>query len=263
MKVVILAGGMGTRISEESQIRPKPLIEIGQRPILWHIMKHYAHYGFNEFVILLGYKGYAIKEYFSNYYLHQNDVVFDFRDQNSREYIGQNAEPWKVTLLDTGEHSMTGGRLKRAQKFLQDAPFMLTYGDGVSNVDLNDLASFHRKHGRSATLTAVQPLGRFGALAIDEKDKITSFCEKPRGDDAWVNGGFFIFEPEIFEYLTDDSTVLEKSPLEVLAQKHGLMAYKHTGFWQCMDTLRDKIFLEDLWTKGQAPWVSWNKHESV
>lgn len=256
MKVVILAGGLGTRLSEETVVRPKPMVEIGGRPILWHIMKIYSHYGFNDFVICLGFKGYMIKEYFSNYFLHMSDVTFDMRN-NSMEVHQQHAEPWKVTLVDTGMDSMTGGRLKRVAPYLENEAFMLTYGDGVANVDIGDLVRYHRSHGKPATVTSTQPSGRFGALNMGEDGTIYSFQEKPAGDGSWINGGFFVLEPAVIDRIAGDGTVFEKEPLEGLASDGQLMAYRHGGFWQPMDTLRDKQHLEALWNGGQAPWKVW------
>jgi glucose-1-phosphate cytidylyltransferase len=256
MKVAILAGGYGTRLSEETDIKPKPMVEIGGKPILWHIMKHYSHYGHNDFVILLGYKGYYIKEYFANYFLHQSDVTIDIKN-NKMEIHNNTSEPWKVTLVDTGLETMTGGRVKRAQNFLKDETFLLTYGDGVSNVDLDKLISFHKKSGKSMTLTSVQPEGRFGALVL-VGDSIRKFAEKPKGDGSWINGGFFVCEPKVFNYITEgDSTILERKPLENLAKDGELVAYKHDSFWRPMDTLRDKVQLETLWSEGRAPWKVW------
>ncbi|MGB4441060.1 MAG: glucose-1-phosphate cytidylyltransferase [Coriobacteriia bacterium] len=256
MKVVILAGGLGTRLSEETSIRPKPMAEIGEKPILWHIMKIYSHYGFNEFVICLGYKGYMIKEYFSNYFLHNCDVTFDMRTNEICVHQNVN-EPWKVTLVDTGAETMTGGRVKRIQPYVDDEPFMLTYGDGVADVDIDALVEFHRASGRAVTLTAVQPLGRFGALQLAEADAVASFREKPIGDGDWINGGFFVMGPEVFDRIDGDETILERAPLESLAGEGQLGAYKHRGFWQPMDTLRDKRHLEELWDSGTAPWKVW------
>lgn len=262
MKVVILAGGFGTRISEESHLKPKPMIEIGEKPILWHIMKIYSHYGFNDFIICLGYKGYVVKEYFSQYYLHESEITFDFRNSN-RQIIHHNiAEPWTVTLIDTGLNTMTGGRVKRIQTYIGNEPFMLTYGDGVADIDVNELLKFHLEHETIATLTSVQPTGRFGALSLNNMDQVLGFKEKPKGDGAWINGGFFVFQPEIFDYLDDDTTVLEREPLEKLVNNGQLMAYKHYGFWQPMDTLRDKMLLEDLWQSGKAPWKVWERIET-
>jgi len=257
MKVVILAGGFGTRISEESHLKPKPMIEIGGRPILWHIMKIYSSFGFNDFVICLGYKGYCIKEYFAHYYLHESDVTFDFRNKNERIVHHHSAEPWRVTLVDTGAETMTGGRVKRVREYLGDEPFLLTYGDGVSNVNIGELLTYHKAHGKLATVTSIQPAGRFGALELDNDNRVQGFQEKPKGDGAWINGGFFIMEPRVLDYITGDATVLEKEPLEALAREGQLVAYKHQGFWQPMDTLRDKNHLEDLWDGGQAPWKLW------
>ncbi|NVN98798.1 MAG: glucose-1-phosphate cytidylyltransferase [Geobacteraceae bacterium] len=255
MKVVILAGGLGTRLSEETILRPKPMVEIGGKPILWHIMKIYSHYGFNDFVICLGFKGYMIKEYFSNYFLHMSDVTFDM-STNSMEVHQKNAEPWRVTLVDTGAESMTGGRVKRVAPYIDDT-FMLTYGDGVSDVNIAALAEFHRKHGKEATVTSVQPSGRFGALNMDHNGTVLSFLEKPAGDGSWINGGFFVLEPTVLERLSGDGTIFEKEPLEGLARDGQLRAYKHDGFWQPMDTLRDKTHLEELWDSGSAPWKLW------
>ena len=257
MKVVILAGGLGTRISEESHLKPKPMIEIGERPILWHIMKIYSHYGFNDFVICLGYKGYCIKEYFAHYFLHESDVTFDFRNHNEQVIHQHSAEPWRVTLVNTGIETMTGGRVKRIQPHIGNEPFLLTYGDGVSDVDISALADYHRTHGKLATVTSIQPVGRFGALDLSDTNQVSGFQEKPKGDGAWINGGFFVLQPEIFDYIVGDETVFEKTPLESLAHANQLMAYKHTGFWQPMDTLRDRLHLEDLWKSGQAPWKLW------
>lgn len=257
MKVVLLAGGFGTRISEESHLKPKPMIEIGEKPILWHIMKSYASYGFNDFIICCGYKAYVIKEYFADYYLHNCDVTFNFCDgENSIEVLSNFTDPWKVTLVDTGLNTMTGGRVKRVQKYIGNEPFLLTYGDGVSNVNLGELLKFHNSHGRVATLTTVQPEGRFGVLDI-EQNQIDAFREKDQDDMGWINGGFMVLGPEIFDRIDGDSTVLERYPLESLAADGKLMAYKHTGFWQCMDTQRDKQKLEELWMSGSAPWKNW------
>lgn len=257
MKVVILAGGFGTRISEESHLKPKPMIEIGGRPILWHIMKIYSSYGFNDFVVCLGYKGYSIKEYFAHYFLHESDITFDFKNENHQVTHYHTAEPWTVTLVNTGNETMTGGRLKRVSKHLGNEPFMLTYGDGVANVDIQKLVSYHHRHGKLVTVTSIQPSGRFGALEIDDSNEVQGFQEKPQGDGAWINGGFFVMQPEVLKYIEGDETVLEKEPLERLAREGNLVAYKHTGFWQPMDTLRDKNLLEDLWKSGQAPWKLW------
>jgi glucose-1-phosphate cytidylyltransferase len=256
LKVVILAGGLGTRISEETHLKPKPMIEIGDRPILWHIMKTYSYFGFNDFVICLGYKGYSIKEYFHNYFLHNCDVTFDVRTQGME--IHQNlVESWRVTLVDTGVNSMTGGRVKRIKPYIGNETFMLTYGDGVADVNIAALVDYHISHGKLATLTAVQPAGRFGALELDEKDSVRSFTEKPDGDGAWINGGFFVLEPKIFNYIEGDQIIFERDPLQQLAQEVQLRAFRHTGFWQPMDTLRDKTMLEELWSAGRAPWKVW------
>jgi glucose-1-phosphate cytidylyltransferase len=257
MKVAILAGGYGTRISEESDIKPKPMIDIGGKPILWHIMKHYSTYGINEFVILLGYKGYVIKEYFANYFLHNSDVTFDVKN-NKMEIHNNSSEDWKVTLVDTGLNTMTGGRVLRAKKFLEDETFMLTYGDGVSDVNIANLLETHKSHGKTLTVTSVQPEGRFGSLEISEGNQVKSFLEKPQGDGAWINGGFFVCEPSVFKYITEgDSTIFERSPLENMASAGELYAYKHNGFWKPMDTLRDKNQLNDMWDKGKALWKTW------
>jgi glucose-1-phosphate cytidylyltransferase len=253
MKVVILAGGRGTRISEETDVLPKPMIQIGGKPVLWHIMKAYSHFGFNDFIICLGYKGYAIKEYFANYFLHSSDLTLDL-STNSMKVHGSKAEPWKVTLIDTGFETMTGGRIKRIEKYVEDKTFLLTYGDGIGNVDIHKLIEFHKKNGKYATVTAVQLEGRFGALSIEKGEDVSSFLEKPRGDGAWINGGFFVLEPEIFRYIENDSIIWEKEPLEKLAKENQLNAYKHNGFWKCMDTIRDKVELEQLWNAGNAPW---------
>lgn len=257
MKVVLLAGGFGTRISEESHLKPKPMVEIDGKPILWHIMKYYSSFGYNDFVICCGYKGYVIKEYFADYYLHTSDVTFDFSDNNKMIIHNNVSEPWKVTLVDTGLNTMTGGRLKRVSKYIGDEDFMLTYGDGLADVDLNKLIECHKKSGRIATLTAVLPEARFGVLKLDNENAITDFAEKRKEDGGWINGGFFVFNPKIFNYLDSDTTVLEREPLEKLAKEHQLQAYKHSGFWQCMDTIRDKNYLENLIVKGIAPWVKW------
>jgi len=257
MKIVILAGGFGTRISEESHLRPKPMIEIGERPILWHIMKIYSSFGYNDFVICLGYKGYYIKEYFAHYFLHESDVTFDFRNDNESVIHHHSAEPWKVTLVNTGLNTMTGGRVKRVKQYIDNEPFMLTYGDGVANVDINKLVEFHKLSGRLATVTSIQPNGRFGALEIGSNNEVRGFQEKPRGDGSWINAGFFVMQPEVLDYIESDSTILEKEPLETLAKQDQLIAYKHKGFWQPMDTLRDKNYLEELWASKQAPWKIW------
>lgn len=256
MKAVILAGGLGTRISEETSARPKPMIKIGGKPILWHIMKTYSAYGIHEFIICCGYKGYMIKEYFANYFLHMSDVTFDLQ-QNKMEVHERYSEPWRVTLVDTGENTMTGGRLRRVAEFLRDEEaFCFTYGDGVADIDIAALLAFHRSHGKPATVTAVQPPGRYGSLVMDGTT-VRSFIEKPQGDGGWINGGYFVLSPTCLSLLTDDSTIWEVEPLTELAAKGELMAYNHHGFWQPMDTLRDKTHLEDLWRKGSAPWNIW------
>ncbi|WP_066646347.1 glucose-1-phosphate cytidylyltransferase [Christensenella timonensis] len=257
MKVVILAGGFGTRISEESHLKPKPMVEIGDQPILWHIMKYYSSFGYNDFIICLGYKAYVIKEFFADYYLHMSDITFDFRDGNRMVVHDNFAEPWKVTLVDTGLNTMTGGRLKRIQDHIGDETFMLTYGDGVSDVDINALVEYHKSHGKIATMTAIRPSGRFGILDIEEGNAITSFREKSQEDMGLINGGFMVLEPGIFDFIDGDDTVLEREPLEKLAQQHELMAFKHDGFWQCMDTLRDKQLLDKLISENRAPWKVW------
>jgi glucose-1-phosphate cytidylyltransferase len=256
MKVVILAGGFGTRLSEETDIKPKPMVEIGGKPILWHIMKNYSSHGFNEFVILLGYKGYVIKEFFSNYFLHQSDVTFDLAN-NSMEVHQNESEPWKVTLLDTGLGTLTGGRIKRAKDYIGDDDFLLTYGDGLSDVDIAKTVEFHKSHGKNITMTAVQPAGRYGALDIKADNSISSFKEKPKGDGAWINGGFFVCKSEVLDYIDGDSTTFEQEPLTDLAAEGQLMSFKHDGFWECMDTLRDKTNLCQLWDSDQAPWKRW------
>jgi glucose-1-phosphate cytidylyltransferase len=264
VKVVILAGGLGTRLSEETASRPKPMVEIGERPILWHIMKSYSHYGFNDFVVCLGYKGYVIKEYFSNYFLHMSDVTFDMSD-NSMEVHQNAAEPWRVTLVDTGPETQTGGRLKRVGDHIGDETFMLTYGDGVADIDIRKLFEFHRAHGKQATITAVQPLGRFGSLEIDDDESVEgvvapgvrAFQEKPVGDGAWVNGGFFVLEPAVLDRIAGDEILFEREPLEGLAADGELVAFRHAGFWQPMDALRDLRTLQTLWESGDAPWAVW------
>jgi glucose-1-phosphate cytidylyltransferase len=257
MKVVILAGGFGTRISEESHLRPKPMIEIGERPILWHIMKIYTYFGFHDFIICLGYKGYYIKEYFAHYFLHESDVTFDFRSGNSQVVHTHSAEPWKVTLVNTGLETMTGGRIKRIQSHVGNETFMMTYGDCVSDVSVGELLDFHRSHGRIATVTSVQPAGRFGALDISNDDHVTGFQEKPKGEGGWINAGFFVLEPGIFSYIEGDHTVFEDEPVRRLAADDQLVAYKHSGFWQPMDSLRDKTQLDRLWKSGKVPWKVW------
>lgn len=255
MKAVILAGGLGTRLSEETGVRPKPMVEVGGRPILWHIMKMYSFHGINEFVVCLGYKGYLIKEYFANYFLHMSDVTFDMQ-KNNMEVHQNNAEPWKVTLVDTGDETLTGGRLRRVRHYVQDDTFCLTYGDGVGDVDIRKLVKFHGSHGGLATITATQPPGRFGALEFDGL-RVHSFQEKPQGDGGWINGGFFVLSPAVLDYIEDDSTIWEKGPLERLAKEGQLYTHFHHGFWQPMDTLRDKQTLEKLWQDGKAPWKQW------
>jgi len=256
MKVVLLAGGLGTRISEESHLKPKPMIEIGEMPILWHIMKYYSSYGFKEFIILAGYKQYLIKEYFANYFLHNADITFDM-GKNTMEVHNSEAEDWKVTVVDTGLHTMTGGRLKRVEKYLKHEPFMLTYGDGVSDVNLEALLDFHKKHGKLATISMVNLAQQKGVLDVDAEGQIRSFREKEEKDGAVINGGFMVLEPGIFDYLQDDKTILEQSPMQNLAEEGKLMGYYHDGFWQCMDTQREKKLLEDLWESGKAPWKRW------
>ena len=256
MKAVILAGGLGTRISEESHLRPKPLIEIGGKPILWHIMKSYSAHGINEFVICCGYKGYIIKEFFANYFLHTSDVTFDMQ-KNEMEVHQRFAEPWRVTLVDTGDNSMTGGRLRRVRQYVQnDEAFCFTYGDGVADVDISASIQFHKDHGALGTMTAVQPPGRFGAIDMDGQ-RITAFKEKPQGDGNWINGGYFVLSPKVIDYIDDDSSIWEKEPMEQLAREGQMNAYLHRGFWQPMDTLRDKVLLEELWQEGKAPWKVW------
>lgn len=258
MKVVILAGGFGTRISEESHLKPKPMIEIGDKPILWHIMKSYSYYGYNDFIICLGYKGYIIKEFFSDYYLHTSDVTFDFKENNKMTIHNNVAEPWKVTLVDTGLHTMTGGRIKRIQNYVNNETFMLTYGDGISDVNIKELDNFHNYSGKHLTMTAIQPGGRFGALDIDDKtNQIMNFAEKSKEDGGWINGGFMVVEPKIFKYIENDDTIFEKDTLAKLAKENNLIAYKHNGFWQCMDTQRDKQLLEKLWREEKSPWKKW------
>ena len=257
MKVVLLAGGFGTRISEETTLTPKPLIEIGGKPILWHIMKMYSAHGIRDFVICCGYKGYLIKEYFANYFLHTSDVTFDIQ-RNEMEVHQRNAEPWRVTLIDTGEETMTGGRLKRIASYLEgEEIFCLTYGDGVSDVNITELIKFHRDHGLQATITAIHPPGRFGALDIHSDQRVTSFKEKPIGDGGMINGGFFVLSPKVLDLIEGDQTTWEREPLELLAKADQLKAYRHEGFWQCMDTLRDKKLLAELWNSGKAPWKVW------
>ncbi|RUL76756.1 glucose-1-phosphate cytidylyltransferase [Dyella choica] len=255
MKAVILAGGLGTRISEESIVRPKPMIEVGGKPVLWHILKTYSHHGVNDFIVCLGYKGYMIKEYFSNYFLHTSDITFDL-SKNQMHVHHRHAEPWRITLVDTGEQTQTGGRLKRVSEFLENETFCFTYGDGLSDIDIQAELAFHRAQGTLATVCAVQPPGRFGALDL-VGNRITRFSEKPLGDGSWINGGFFVLEPAVLSYIAGDDTTWEREPLESLARNHQLSAYTHDGFWQPMDTLRDRIKLEELWQTGKAPWKVW------
>lgn len=257
MKTVILAGGHGTRLSEETGVRPKPLVEIGGKPILWHIMKIYSAHGIHDFVICCGYKGELIKDYFASYFLHRSDVTFDL-DGNDMKVHRSESEPWRVTLVDTGDGTMTGGRLRRVREYLDDEPFYFTYGDGVADIDLGQLLAFHRQQGALATLTAVQPPGRFGAFALEKgQTKVLRFREKPEGDGAWINGGFFVLEPEVIDYIEDDDTVWERRPMDRLASEGRMAAYRHTGFWQPMDTLRDRMVLEEMWVSGSAPWKIW------
>lgn len=256
MKAVLLAGGLGTRITEESYLKPKPMIEIGEKPILWHIMKGYSYYGINEFIICCGYKQHLIKQWFADYYLYNSDITFDFADGNKMNVHNNVAEPWKVTLVDTGMNTMTGGRIKRIEPYIKDESFLLTYGDGVSDVNIRQVVDFHRKNKKWITLTAVQPEGRFGVLDL-KGNQIDSFREKNRKDMGWINAGFMVVEPEVFQYIDGDESVFEKEPLERVAEEGNLIAYKHKGFWQCMDTIRDKQKLEALWLSGNAPWKVW------
>lgn len=257
MKVLLLAGGFGTRLSEETGIRPKPMVEIGGKPILWHIMKLYSTYGFNEFVILLGYKGYYIKEYFANYFLHQSDVTIDLK-QNRIDILNNSSEPWKVTLLDTGLNSMTGARIKKAQSFIGNEPFMLTYGDGVADINIHELIKFHQQHKKALTVMSSQPAGRFGALNINENNQVVKFLEKPNGDGNWVNAGFFVCEPKVFDYILEgDDIVFEQEPLQKLAEDGEIFTYRHEGFWKPMDSLKDKNDLNFLWDTHAAPWKIW------
>ena len=257
MKVLLLAGGFGTRLSEETDIRPKVMVEIGGRPILWHIMKIYSHYGFNDFIVLLGYKGYLIKEYFANYFIYESDMTIDIKS-GKMELHNNSSDPWKVTFLDTGVDSMTGGRIKRAQKFIGDEPFMITYGDGVADIDITKLIDFHKSHGKAITITSIQPEGKFGALNIERYNKVTNFLEKPKGDgNNWINAGFFVCEPEVFDYIGGDESIFEQETLQNLALNGELYAYKHEGFWKPMDTLKDKKLLQDLWEINNAPWRVW------
>ena len=258
MKVVILAGGLGTRLSEETDLKPKPMVEIGEHPIIWHIIKIYSHFGFNDFIICLGYKGYVIKEYFANYFLHKSDIEIDIQN-NEMKYLNTTTESWKISLIDTGQNTMTGGRIKRVEKYLDNKTFMLTYGDGLADVNITNLLKFHQEHQKSATVTAVQPAGRFGSLSIGDEDNISSFLEKPPGDNSWINGGFFVLEPEVIDYIGGDETVWEMEPLEKISQNRQLVAYKHRGFWHPMDTLRDRNYLNQIWKSGKAPWKVWNE----
>jgi len=259
MKVLLLAGGFGTRLSEETDIRPKPMVQIGGKPILWHIMKIYSKYGFNEFVVLLGYKGYYIKEYFANYFLHQSNITIDMQT-GKMEVLNNSSEHWKITLLDTGLDTMTGGRIKRAQNFIGNEPFMLTYGDGVSDINIDELVRFHKSHGKAMTMTSAQLEGRFGALNIDEENRVYEFKEKPKGDGNWINAGFFVCEPKVFDYITEgDETVFEQAPLMNLAKDGELFTFKYEGFWKPMDTLRDKQRLQKMWEEKKAPWKVWDK----
>ena len=255
MKVLLLAGGFGTRLSEETHLMPKPMVEIGGKPILWHIMKIYAEHGFNDFVVLLGYKGYAIKEYFLNYFIHQSDFQVDLKT-NTVKTLNNASEDWKVTLLETGLHTMTGGRLKRAKEVVGNEPFMFTYGDGVADIDIKKLVEFHKKSGKTITMTSVQPEGRYGAMTIDG-DNVTSFKEKPKGDGSWINGGFFVCQPEVLDYIDNDNQMFEREPMEKLANDKKMVTYKHLGFWHAMDTLRDNRKLDELWDSGTPPWKIW------
>lgn len=255
MKAIILAGGMGTRLAEETVVRPKPMVEIGGRPVLWHIMKIYAAHGITDFIVCLGYKGYMIKEFFANYFLHSSDVTIDL-EKNSIDIHQNHAEPWRITLVDTGDRTQTGGRLKRIRQYLDEEPFCMTYGDGVGDIDISALVAHHRKHGRLATVTAIQPPGRWGLLDLTD-DRVTGFQEKPQGDGGWINGGFFVLSPKSLDYIEDDDTLWEKAPMNTLAKHGQLIAYRHQGFWQPMDTLRDKTLLEDLWNSDAAPWKKW------
>lgn len=257
MKVVILCGGLGTRISEESHLKPKPMIEIGEYPILWHIMKSYAHYGFNDFVLCLGYKGHLIKEYFNNYFLHAADMTIDFKHPDRKIIHNFSVEPWTITMVNTGLETMTGGRIKRIEKYVEGKPFMLTYGDGVSNVDIKKLATYHKSHGKLMTVTSIQPIGRFGILDMGMNGQVKGFREKPKEEGVWMNGGFFVCQPEIFKYIDGDSTLFEQEPICDIAKDGELMTYHHNDFWQPMDTLRDRNLLEGLWKSGKAPWKVW------
>ena len=259
MKVVLLAGGLGTRISEESHLRPKPMIEIGGQPILWHIMKEYSHYGFNEFIICAGYKQQVIKEYFNEYYLHRSDITFDFSQENAKIIHSNAAEPWKVTIVDTGLNTLTGGRIKRVRDYIGDETFMMTYGDGVCDINIQKLLEFHKQGRKKATMTAIQPGGRFGTLEIDKENVIESFAEKRKEDGGWINGGYMVLEPEVIDYIEGDYTTFEREPLEQLSEEGELLAYKHEGFWQCMDTMLDKQQLEEMIENKTAPWMVWEK----
>lgn len=259
MKVVILAGGFGTRISEESQFKPKPMIEVGGMPILWHIMKLYSHYGFNEFVICAGYKQFVIKEWFANYFIHTSDITFDFTQDDKVIVHNKNAEQWKVTVVDTGLHTMTGGRLKRVKEYIGDEPFFMTYGDGVSNVNIAELIEYHKSHGKLATMSAVKPDSRFGVLDLSKTNEVMAFREKSSADSGYINAGFMVLDPKVLDYVKDDKIMFEREPMEMLAKDNQLMCYKHHGFWQCMDTLRDKEKLETLWADKKAPWKVWGK----
>ncbi|HEX8677648.1 MAG TPA: glucose-1-phosphate cytidylyltransferase [Segetibacter sp.] len=256
MKVVLLAGGLGTRLSEETDIRPKPMVEIGGKPIIWHIMKHYSHYGFNEFIVCLGYKGYVIKEFFANLFLHLSDVTIDISN-NEIQVHNSPVDKWKITLVETGSHTMTGGRIKRVKKYIDNERFMLTYGDGVSDVNINQLISFHEQKGKMCTVTAVQPSGRFGVLQINDNNEVESFHEKRAEDSGWINGGFFVCEPGIFDFIEGDDTMWERNPLEAIAQQKQLASYKHRGFWKPMDSLKDKMDLNELWNTDKAYWKAW------
>ena len=256
MKAVILAGGLGTRLEEETTLKPKPMVEIGDKPIIWHIMKHFSQHGVNEFIICLGYKGYMLKEYFFNYALHNSDVTIDLKN-NDIQILKKQSEPWKISLVDTGQNTMTGGRLKRVSHLLADEDFFLTYGDGVSDVNLSQLVEFHKSHKKLATVTAVRPMGRFGALDLSG-DVVAKFEEKPKGDGGYINGGFFVLNKKVTEFIKDDSSIWEKEPLETIVQQSQLKAYRHEGFWYAMDTIRDKKYLQSLWEQNQAPWKTWN-----
>lgn len=257
MKVILLAGGFGTRISEESMVRPKPMIEIHGQPILWHIMKEYSYYGFNDFIICAGYKQHVIKEYFADYYLHRSDITFDFKKENKMVVHNNSAEPWEVTVVDTGLNTLTGGRIKRARDYVGDEPFMLTYGDGVCDVNIKELFEFHQRHGKLATMTAVQPGGRFGTLEINRSGGIEKFAEKKKEDGGWINGGYMVLQPEVMDYIDGDMTTFEKEPLERLSKEGQLVAYKHYGFWKCMDTMKEKMDLEKMLEENNAPWKVW------